>query len=82
MKKISILVLEGCTTISPIGAMEIMNKASVIHQQLTGNNQPFFIIELAGSKNKKSESFRHILYRLPYNDRKDRKNRTGVDTGY
>lgn len=53
MKKISILVLEGCTPIAPIGAMEIMNKASVIHQQLLQTNSPFFVSELVGVERTK-----------------------------
>ena len=60
MKKISILVLEGCTPIAPIGAMEIMNKASVIYQQLSQSGKPFFITELVGTKRKRvkvSDSF-------------------------
>jgi len=42
MKKVSIIVLEGCTPIVPVGAMEILNKASVIHQQVTQTNKLFF----------------------------------------
>lgn len=51
-KKVSILVIEGCTPMAPIGAMEILNKAGVTHQQLTKTSAPFFETELVGIKSK------------------------------
>src|SRR5258708_21217972 len=55
-KKVSILVIEGCTPMAPVGAMEILNKAGVIHQQVTKTSDPFFETELVGIKNKKVKS--------------------------
>src|SRR5579863_1790977 len=52
-KKVSILVIEGCTPLSPIGAMEVLNKAGTIHQQITSSRKPFFETELVGLKSKK-----------------------------
>jgi transcriptional regulator GlxA family with amidase domain len=52
-KKVSILVFEGCTPMSPIGAMEILNKAGSLHQQLSKTNQPFFETQLVGIRAKK-----------------------------
>ncbi len=46
MKTISILVLEGCTPIASIGAMELFNKAGVIHQQLNNLPKPYFKTQL------------------------------------
>jgi len=40
-KKVSILVIEGCTPMSPIAAMEILNKAGAIHQQIAKTKKPF-----------------------------------------
>lgn len=48
MKKVSIVVLEGGTPIAPVGAMEILNKAGVIHQNMHNTPQPFFTVELVG----------------------------------
>jgi transcriptional regulator GlxA family with amidase domain len=55
-KKVSILVLEGCTPMSPIAAMEVLNKAGAIHQQLAKTSKPFFETELVGVKNRKVKS--------------------------
>jgi len=55
-KKVSILVLEGCTPMAPVGIMEILNKAGVIHQQLVKSRMPFFETELVGIKSKKVKS--------------------------
>jgi transcriptional regulator GlxA family with amidase domain len=52
-KKVSILVFEGCTPMSPIGAMEILNKAGGLHQQLSKTNKPFFDTQLVGVHTKK-----------------------------
>ena len=52
MKKVSILLLEGCTPIAPIGAMELLRKAGIIHQQITGCHPPFFDVELVALKEK------------------------------
>lgn len=46
MKTISILVLENCTPIASIGAMELFNKAGVIHQQLNNLPEPYFKTQL------------------------------------
>lgn len=40
-KKVSILVIEGCTPMAPVGAMEILNKAGKIYQQVTHSKRPF-----------------------------------------
>jgi transcriptional regulator GlxA family with amidase domain len=55
-KKVSILVLEGCTPMAPIGAMEILNKAGAIHQQVHQTKKPFFETELVGVKSKRVKS--------------------------
>jgi transcriptional regulator GlxA family with amidase domain len=52
-KKVSILVLEGCTPMSPVGTMEVLNKAGAIHQMLAKTHTPFFETELVGVKSKK-----------------------------
>lgn len=46
MKKVAILVLEDCTSIAMIGAMELLNKAGVIHQELNQLEYPFFEVKL------------------------------------
>lgn len=46
MKTISILVLENCTPIASIGAMELFNKAGIIHQQLNNLPEPYFKTQL------------------------------------
>lgn len=53
MKKVSILVLDKCTPMSPIGAMEIIRKAGDLYQQMKQTRSPFFDVELVGVKNKK-----------------------------
>lgn len=53
MKKVSILVLEGCTPMSPIGAMEILKKSGEIAQQVTQSKKTFFEVELVGVKSKR-----------------------------
>src|SRR5450432_2485603 len=55
-KKVSILVIEGCTPMAPVGIMEILNKAGAIHQQLAKTPKPFFETELVGIKSKKVKS--------------------------
>ena len=52
-KKVSILVLEGCTPMSPIVMMEVLNKAGVIHQEVVKGRRPFFETELVGIKKKR-----------------------------
>jgi transcriptional regulator GlxA family with amidase domain len=52
-KKVSILVIEGCTPMSPVGAMEIFNKAGAIYQQVSKSSRPFFETELVGIKFRK-----------------------------
>ena len=54
--KVSILVLEGCTPMAPVSAMEIFNKAGVIHQELTKSARPFFATELVGIKSRRVKS--------------------------
>jgi transcriptional regulator GlxA family with amidase domain len=49
-KKVSILVIEGCTPMAPVGMMEIFNKAGALHQQITNAAAPFFETELVGIK--------------------------------
>ncbi|MDN5204847.1 helix-turn-helix domain-containing protein [Fulvivirgaceae bacterium BMA10] len=49
MKSVSVLLLNDCTTIAPIGALELLKKSGVIHQQLTGEDKPFFHVELVSS---------------------------------
>ena len=48
--------MEGCTPMSPIGAMEILNKSGVIHQQVAKTSKPFFETELVGIKSKNVKS--------------------------
>jgi transcriptional regulator GlxA family with amidase domain len=52
-KKVSILVIEGCTPMSPIGAMEVLNKAGLVYQQVAKSSMPFFETELVGIKSRK-----------------------------
>ncbi|MEO1050285.1 MAG: helix-turn-helix domain-containing protein [Bacteroidota bacterium] len=47
MKNVVILLLENCTPIASIGAMELLYKAGVIHQQIHRTDKPFFDIQLA-----------------------------------
>jgi len=54
--KVNILVLEGCTPMAPVSAMEIFNKAGEIHQELAKTSRPFFETELVGVKSKKVRS--------------------------
>jgi transcriptional regulator GlxA family with amidase domain len=51
-KKVSILVLEGCTPWAPVSAMEILNKAGEIHQEIAKTPTPYFRTELVGVKSK------------------------------
>jgi len=55
-KKVSILVIEGCTPMSPVATMEILNKAGIMHQEMTKTSRPFFETELVGVKSKKVKS--------------------------
>lgn len=48
MKKVTILLLDGCTPIVPVGSMELLKKAAIIHQQNKGTKAPFFDIEVVG----------------------------------
>jgi transcriptional regulator GlxA family with amidase domain len=41
---------------SPVGAMEILNKAGIIHQKIAHTPRPFFETELVGIKSKKVRS--------------------------
>jgi transcriptional regulator GlxA family with amidase domain len=52
-KKVSILVLEGCTPMAPVCIMEILNKAGATYQQLHGMAKPFFETELVGIKRRR-----------------------------
>ena len=52
MKKVTILMLEKCTPIVPVGAMELLRKAGVIHQRGTNSLVPFFDIEVVALNNK------------------------------
>src|SRR6266852_1250201 len=54
MKKISILLLENCSPMAAIGALQVFNKASYIHQQVTQTDHPFFDLELVGLHNKQT----------------------------
>jgi transcriptional regulator GlxA family with amidase domain len=54
--KVSILVIEDSTPMAPICAMEILNKASAIHRELTGGPTPFFETELVGVRRRKVKS--------------------------
>lgn len=47
MKKIVILLLENCTPIAPIGAMELLHKSGLMHQQIHQTESPFFDVQLA-----------------------------------
>ncbi len=55
-KKVSILVLENCTPMAPVSAMEIFNKTGKIYQEIIKSPKPFFETELVGIKNKKVKS--------------------------
>src|SRR5882724_11917502 len=55
-KKVSILVLEGCTPMAPVAAMEILNKAGAIYQEVAKTSKPFFETELVGIKSKRVKS--------------------------
>ena len=50
--RVSILVLEDCTPMAPIAAMEILNKAGMIHQEITRSPRPFFQTELVSVKSR------------------------------
>src|SRR6516164_7104766 len=52
-RKVSILVLEGCTPMAPVSAMEILNKAGLIYQQMNKAPRPFFETELVGIRSKR-----------------------------
>lgn len=50
------MVLENCTPMAPVSAMEIFNKAGKTYQEITKSPKPFFETELVGVKNKKVKS--------------------------
>src|SRR6266700_5109404 len=51
-KKISILLLENCSPMAAIGALQVFSKADYIHQQVTHTDHSFFELELVGLHNK------------------------------
>lgn len=53
MKKVSILVIENCTPLAPVGAMEVLNKANQEYRHHTRSRQSFFDVELVGVRSKK-----------------------------
>jgi transcriptional regulator GlxA family with amidase domain len=55
-KKVSILVIEDSTPMAPICAMEILNKAGAIHQEVTGAAKPFFETELVSVRRRTVKS--------------------------
>jgi transcriptional regulator GlxA family with amidase domain len=44
--------MEDCTPMAPVCAMEILNKAGAIHQEVAGTAGPFFETELVGVKKR------------------------------
>lgn len=51
-KNVSILVIEDATPMAPVCAMEILNRAAVIHRELTGTAGAVFKTQLVGVKGK------------------------------
>jgi transcriptional regulator GlxA family with amidase domain len=54
--KVSILVLEDCTPMAPVSALEIFNKAGATYQEITKSPRPFFETELISIKGKRVKS--------------------------
>ena len=47
---VTVLALERCTPIAPVGAMELLRKSGVIHADRTGTDEPFFQVELVSAR--------------------------------
>lgn len=52
MKKISVIVLEDCTAIASVGAMELFRKSNEIHKQVHQLKDNFFEVELISPRGK------------------------------
>ncbi len=46
---VTVLALERCTSIAPIGAAELLRKSSVLHSERTGSDVPVFDVEVVSA---------------------------------